>query len=258
MEDRISRIKEAALSVFQEKGYYETKITDIAIKSGLSVGTIYKYFPGKKVIFDSLDRLDLLDIRPNYNIERHKIILKSSEYFAEHGYRETSMDKIASLCGFSKATLYKYFPNKEELFNAIVNETSVNINFKSILSDSNNAVEEVLSAFASNFIQMMTEQHRISLIKMGIKEAKRFPPSANSTLNRHIGYAHHEIAAYLNKLNEEGRIACKDTDFAAKYFINTLFSYVFMEKIIPFSRYNSSPDDFIAHHIHIFLSGLRI
>ena len=48
------RILEVAKKIFLEKGYKETKITDIAKAAGISPATIYLYFNGKKDLFDSL------------------------------------------------------------------------------------------------------------------------------------------------------------------------------------------------------------
>lgn len=42
--DNVTKIKEAAIDVFSQKGYKETKITDIAEKGEVSVGTIYANF----------------------------------------------------------------------------------------------------------------------------------------------------------------------------------------------------------------------
>lgn len=49
--DNMTKIKEAAIDVFSEKGYKEAKVTDIAEKVGVSVGTIYANFKGKKELF---------------------------------------------------------------------------------------------------------------------------------------------------------------------------------------------------------------
>ncbi|HEX3022113.1 MAG TPA: TetR/AcrR family transcriptional regulator [Lachnospiraceae bacterium] len=47
-------IFEKAASVFAEKGYYETSIKDIAVAANISVGTIYRYFESKDILFEKL------------------------------------------------------------------------------------------------------------------------------------------------------------------------------------------------------------
>ena len=45
------RIVHAAVRVFSEKGYHSSTIADVVRESGLSVGAIYTYFPGKEALF---------------------------------------------------------------------------------------------------------------------------------------------------------------------------------------------------------------
>lgn len=46
----------------------------------------------------------------------------ASRLFAEHGFREVSTAALASQAGVSTATLYRYFPDKESLFGAVIDE----------------------------------------------------------------------------------------------------------------------------------------
>ena len=50
---RIREIQEAAIAIFDEKGYVNTTIADIAKAAGISNGLIYHYFPSKKDILMS-------------------------------------------------------------------------------------------------------------------------------------------------------------------------------------------------------------
>jgi AcrR family transcriptional regulator len=47
-------ILEAAEKLFQRVGYHEAKMADVAQAAGVSVGTLYKYFPGKIDVFTSI------------------------------------------------------------------------------------------------------------------------------------------------------------------------------------------------------------
>lgn len=49
-----SAILEAAEKLFQRVGYHEAKMADVAQSAGVSVGTLYKYFPSKIDVFTSL------------------------------------------------------------------------------------------------------------------------------------------------------------------------------------------------------------
>lgn len=54
------------------------------------------------------------------NVHREKITSAASVLFMERGIAATSMDDIAKAAGYSKATLYVYFENKEEIVGILV------------------------------------------------------------------------------------------------------------------------------------------
>lgn len=54
------------------------------------------------------------------SVHREKIVSAASVLFMEKGIAQTSMDDIAKAAGYSKATLYVYFENKEEIVGILV------------------------------------------------------------------------------------------------------------------------------------------
>jgi AcrR family transcriptional regulator len=67
------RILDAALNIFAHKGYYDTKLEEIAEEASASKGSIYFHFPNKERLFLSLvDQFaDLLERRVIEAIEQH-------------------------------------------------------------------------------------------------------------------------------------------------------------------------------------------
>jgi TetR/AcrR family transcriptional regulator len=51
----------------------------------------------------------------DHDLKRRAMLDRSAELFAERGYARTSMAEIAEACGSSKALLYHYYENKEQL-----------------------------------------------------------------------------------------------------------------------------------------------
>ncbi len=54
---------------------------------------------------------------------RGRIIQSAIECFSKNGFDRTRMDEISLLADLSKGTLYNYFDNKEDLFNAICEDS---------------------------------------------------------------------------------------------------------------------------------------
>lgn len=56
-------------------------------------------------------------------VHRHNIASAAQELFEKRGIEATTMDEIAKKAGYSKATLYVYFQNKEEIVGVLVLES---------------------------------------------------------------------------------------------------------------------------------------
>lgn len=54
MPDKKSSLLNAATSIFAEKGFKETNVSEITRKAGMSTGSFYNYFPSKDQLFMSI------------------------------------------------------------------------------------------------------------------------------------------------------------------------------------------------------------
>jgi len=89
------------------------------------------------------------DRREREKEQRRKDIFKAAEkLFLSRGYDDVSMNDIASAVELSKATLYLYFDNKEELFFAIVRRGNLILNsmIKKAVESAQSGIDKV-SAF---------------------------------------------------------------------------------------------------------------
>ena len=61
---------------------------------------------------------DPKEIRENLvrDAKRNLILDAARQVFAEKGFHDTKLEEIAIACGFSKASLYNYYEDKESLF----------------------------------------------------------------------------------------------------------------------------------------------
>ena len=63
------------------------------------------------------------------SVHRENIVSAASALFMERGIAATSMDDIAKAAGYSKATLYVYFENKEEIVGILVLNSMKKLDF---------------------------------------------------------------------------------------------------------------------------------
>ena len=72
--DKRRRILEGALRAFAKKGFYNTKVSEIASEAGVADGTIYLYFKNKDDLLISLfeDRMEWVIERLNAELAQHE------------------------------------------------------------------------------------------------------------------------------------------------------------------------------------------
>jgi len=258
-DDKLQRIKAAATDTFSSQGYKETKISDIAQRAGVSVGTIYSYYKGKKELFDSLELVGLEYLKPNYDLRRVGIILKAADVFGKFGYHATTMDIIASECGFSKAVLYQFFDSKEELFSAIFTEQSI-INekdqFKTQIADGQ--LRDVLFKTGMIFLSMFDDPRKLNLNRMVIAESARFPDIGEIVYNNAISVIADHVSSVFKKFSESGEIVCEDTMLAARSYFGMLYSFVVLDRIVNTTKETYSPKEIVRFASEVFSRGLCV
>lgn len=109
-----------------------------------------------------------------------KILTGGIEVFLEHGFAGTSIDVIAKLTRTSKATIYRYFPNKEVLFTAIVDRVIEERRQPVQVDASQHAeVRSVLIDFAEQMIERCVSPRRLRLCRVYMFEIQKFPVIEN-------------------------------------------------------------------------------
>lgn len=59
VENKKELIRQAAIKVMSQQGFYNTKASQIANEAGIAVGTIYNYFKNKEAILDYIFEVEL-------------------------------------------------------------------------------------------------------------------------------------------------------------------------------------------------------
>jgi AcrR family transcriptional regulator len=107
---------------------------------------------------------------------RQAILAVARNSFLENGYAATSMSAIASQLGGSKSTLWGYFPSKEDLFAAVLDDATgaFRAALRDVLAHEGDFAETV-HAFCRGFIEKVTRQDALQLHRLVAAEATRFP-----------------------------------------------------------------------------------
>ena len=108
------------------------------------------------------------------------IVAAALEVFAEKGFAGAKMEEIAARAGLSKGAVYLYFPTKQEVFRAVV-EQAVAPNIEAIgqaVLASDLRFADCVRAWLPRFAQVITVAPVGAVAKMVIGESRNFPELA--------------------------------------------------------------------------------
>jgi AcrR family transcriptional regulator len=110
--------------------------------------------------------------------KRRQIVQGARSIFLAQGFDAASMNDIAKAAGVSKGTLYVYFDNKEQLFEAIVHaECLVHAEGAFKLDTSDHDVEKILRRLGAAYIEFLCSPEKASALRTVIAIADRMPKS---------------------------------------------------------------------------------
>lgn len=142
--------------------------------------------------------------------KRDEIVRIATELFEKHGYDRCSMAALSERLGGSKATLYGYFPSKEDLLRAVI-QCEVATEFDRILHEFND--ESDLRAWLIKLGIAYHNKRLSSLPVANIRSIVNQPPG--STMGKEfyetiIRPAFLGVADQFERLMEQGRIKRAD------------------------------------------------
>ena len=142
--------------------------------------------------------------------KRDEIVRIAAELFEKHGYDRCSMAALSERVGGSKATLYGYFPSKEDLLRAVI-QCEVASEFDRIMHE---LVEE--EDLRAGLIRLGIAYHRKRLSSLPVANIRSIvnqPPG--STMGKEfyqniIRPAFEDVAAQIQQLIDQGRLKRDD------------------------------------------------
>jgi TetR/AcrR family transcriptional regulator of autoinduction and epiphytic fitness len=166
--------------------------------------------------------------------------------FLAHGYAATSMDRVASAAGVSKATVYSHFRDKEALFNSLV-EHLAGERFRRIfgaLRAEHRAsaagppgrppgappAAVTLRRLALSLLEIArTDEHLVAFMRLIVGESGRFPELARAYVNHLAKPVIENLAGYLKSRPE---LKLRDPEAAARVFTGTLVYYIIVQQVL--------------------------
>jgi AcrR family transcriptional regulator len=191
--------------------------------------------------------------------KRRQILEGARKMFMDFGFDGASMGEIAKAAGVSKGTLYVYFADKCALFEAIVEEETVEQGEVAFNLDPTRDVPTTLQEFGGAYIAMICRPGGGSAIRTVMSIAERMPDVGRRYYERVLEKTINRLAAYLEAHVAQGELAIDDCPFAASQFMLMCQASLFLPFIFQAAP-TPSPDrinQVVASAVRMFLAAYK-
>ena len=192
--------------------------------------------------------------------KRRQIIDGARKVFMDLGFDGASMGEIARSAGVSKGTLYVYFADKNRLFEAIVEEETLQQGKVFFNFDPERDVTTTLMDFGRAYVQMLCRPGGGSATRTVMAIAERMPDVGRRFYNNVVALTIARLADYLEIRTASGDLAIEDCELAATQFMQMCQASLFMPFL--FQAAPAPSPERIAQVVdsatRIFLAGYRV
>lgn len=150
---------------------------------------------------------------------RESFIAAARAAFFQHGYAGTTMSAISAKVGGSKTTLWSYFPSKEDLFTAVIDDIVEQYGCALTIELSHDQpVGDVLKRFAAAMLSTMLSPPILNLHRVVTGEVGRFPQLGQLFYERGPRRGKALLANYIEAAMVDGRLRNGDASIASRQF----------------------------------------
>lgn len=152
---------------------------------------------------------------------REAILAVAKRTFLENGYSGASMSAISAELGGSKGTLWSYFPSKEELFAAVLDEATAS--YRQQLGDllkPSGDLHATVRQFCLGFVAKITSTEALRLHRLVAAEVNRFPEVGEIFYRRAPFRTLEMLAAFFAAEMEAGKLRRDDARRAARVLVS--------------------------------------
>jgi TetR/AcrR family transcriptional regulator of autoinduction and epiphytic fitness len=163
--------------------------------------------------------------------KRESIVEAAIEEFRLNGFEATSMDRIASVAGVSKRTVYNHFPSKDVLFDAILTQLYHRMHEGlGVAYSRERPLRDQLEELLWQKMQLLNDGNFIDLARVAISEAINSPQRAREMVSR-MSEREEGLKIWIRAAVADGKLKIKDPAFAADQMQGLIKGFAFWPQI---------------------------
>ncbi|WP_386678984.1 TetR/AcrR family transcriptional regulator [Loktanella sp. R86503] len=179
--------------------------------------------------------------------KRAAIIQGAAQVFMQMGFDAASVSDICTAAGVSKSTLYVYFPSKEDLFEALV-ENRREAMFENLQSSVQGPapLADRLAAFGRTLATAVCSDDVIAAQRIVIAIAERRPDIGTRFYESGAAKGHAVLLAMLENEVAQGTLTIPDLPLAAYQFVELCTAGLWRRRLFAKAETPPPPQDIAA------------
>jgi len=191
-------------------------------------------------------------------VDRKKqIIEQSMKLFARDGYDGVTIKQIARACKITEPALYRHFPSKKEIYNAVLDSLKTFLDFRELFLslEQETELKVIMSEMASHilvFFNRHRETYRL-LLYSALREHSKARDVFREIRNPYVEF----LTEQLDRLYAAGKIKKKNNEITARCFVGMVFDCALNATLWKgFQGKKYRPEQIIDNNVPIFVAGL--
>lgn len=162
-----------------------------------------------------------------------KIVEAARRLFLTESYDLVTMDMIAQTAGVSKATLYAYFPSKDELFSSLMQQECQAFEQQFVFSlQPNESLEDTLTRLGAALMAAVDKEEVQCLYRLLVGEVRRFPTLALTFKLEGPTSLQARLRTFFEHAVEAGLLKIEDFDVATDQFFALTMGQVSFDRAL--------------------------
>ncbi|WP_341716462.1 TetR/AcrR family transcriptional regulator [Micromonospora sp. FIMYZ51] len=163
--------------------------------------------------------------------KRALIVQAATKLFLELGYDRASLARVADSAGVSKATLFKQFPTKAALFDAIIIDSWAENDVAADVPSAGDLTAG-LTTLGRRYATLLSQPEMVDLFRIVIAELPRFPELARAHFAQGKMPYFESVRSYLLAERDAGAADIADPEMAATQFLGMISNYLFWPSLL--------------------------
>ena len=189
---------------------------------------------------------------------RAQILREAARLFGSHGFNGTTTRDVATQVGITEAALYRYFPSKEAMYAAILDDRIASAELLEPVEPIAAVGDDraVFTVLALTLLRSVEDDP--SILRLILYSALEGHELARPFQEKRILRLREFLTGYIQRRTTEGAFRAVDPALAARAFMGMVVDHLIVKHVFgQRDQYPQSPEQVAETYVSIFLDGVR-